>query len=162
MNVGPENIKRALTAEGMTSEGMRVPTDAPDRPGFRAAEAYVRPTPVATNDGLVSYGFDLRNCTFSMSLTAASSTKEDAPTVIFLPEFHFPPSSTNVEVSGGKWTISFDDENGGLVQMLRWWHAEGDQKITIRGVRRKQGTALSAEEDEGYLEQCQQRNCTVM
>lgn len=130
--------------------------------GLRAAEAFIRPTPVAVHGDMSSFGFDLQNCTFKLSLSAPSSTSEEVPTVIFLPEFHFPTGQTTVEVSGGKWTISTEESSGALQQLLRWWHAEGDQNITVKGVVRKQGAPLGTEEDEGYLQQCQRQMCSVM
>lgn len=95
-----------------------------------------------------------------MSLECNEVATEDCPTEIFLPEFHFPREETEVEVSGGKWTISADQD--GLNQTLRWMHGEGPQNITVKGVRRRQGMALGKEEEEGYLEQCRQSNCGVM
>ena len=55
-----------------------------------------------------------------------------------------------------------DDADDGLIQKLRWWHAEGTHNMTIRGVKRAQGAAMGKEEEEGYLEQCQQTRCSVM
>ncbi len=131
--------------------------------GLRAAEAFIRPTPIAVHGDLSSYGFNLKTCTFKLSLSAPSSTAEDVPTVCYLPEFHFPSGQTTVEVSGGKWTISSEENGAGAIQqILRWWHAEGDQDITVKGVVRKAGGVLGTEEDEGYLQQCQKQACLVM
>lgn len=135
---------------------------ASDRPGFRAGEAFVRPTPIATHGDIITHGFDLKSCTFTLSLHAPSSTSEDAPTEIFLPEYHFPQDHTQVEVSGGKWAISTDEEYGGRQQKLRWWHAEGEQKLTAKGVRRRQGMIVNEDMDEGYLEQLRQSICSIM
>ena len=99
---------------------------------------------------------------FTFSLQCNSPATDDAPTEIFLPEFHFPRSNTSIEVSSGKWTISVDDMDGGLIQRLRWYHGAGNQNITVKGVQRKQGMALGKEEEEGYLEQCKQKGCSVM
>jgi hypothetical protein len=133
-----------------------------DVAGLRAAEAFIRPAPFAAHGDISSYVFDLKNCTFRIALTAPSSTAEDAPTTVFLPEFHFPSGQTSVEVSGGKWTIVSEETDGALQQTLRWWHAEGEQHITVKGVVRKPGSALGTEEDEGYLAQCQKQSCAVM
>lgn len=130
--------------------------------GLRAAEAFVRPTPVATHGDVSSYGFDLRNCTFKLAVLAPTPTTEGLPTTIFLPEFHFPAGETTVEVSGGKWTINTEESSGTSQQILRWWHADGDQNLVVKGVIRKQGGALGVEEDEGYLQQCQRQACAVM
>ncbi|KAF2177394.1 glycoside hydrolase family 5 protein [Zopfia rhizophila CBS 207.26] len=158
LSVSPGNLKKALSAEDMSSKS----AGGGDVRGLRAAEAFIRPTPIATFGDIAAFGFDLRNCTFKLSLVAPSSTKEDAPTVVYLPEFHFPAAQTSVEISGGKWTISTEEQNGALQQILRWWHAEGDQSIAVRGPVRKQGTALGVEEDAGYLQQCQRQACVVM
>ena len=151
----PSTLKKTVTEEPMSSSRREG-----DVAGLRAAEAFIRPTPVAVHGDISSYGFDLKSCTFKLALHAPSSTPEDAPTVIYLPEFHFPTST--VEVTGGTWEISSDDKDGALKQTLRWRHAEGDQTITVKGVVRKQDGALGTEEDEGYLQQCQKQNCAVM
>jgi hypothetical protein len=157
LRVSPSNLKGTLITERMSSRSA-----GGDVRGLRAAEAFIRPTPVSVHGDTTSFGFDLRNCTFKLALSAPSSTRETAPTIVFLPEFHFPSGQTTVEVSGGKWTISTDDSNEAQQQILRWWHAEGDQSITVKGVVRKQGAALVNEEDEGYLQQCQRQSCMVM
>ena len=97
-----------------------------------------------------------------MSLKCKTATTEEAPTEIFLPEFHFPRENTEVEVSGGKWSISVDDADGGFIQRFRWWHGKGEQALTVKGVKRRQGIALGKEEEEGYLDQCQQTRCAIM
>jgi hypothetical protein len=124
--------------------------------GLRAAEAYVRPSPHSTNGSVLKYGFDLRNCLFTFTLDAEAPTKDDTPTEIFLPDYHFPPANTNVQVSGGKWRIDADSVDGETMQMLRWWHGVGEQKITVKGAKRKTQEALTPDEDIGYLEQCRQ------
>lgn len=157
LSINPSNLQKTITAERMSSK-----KDDDDVRGLRAAEAFIRPTPVTVHGDISSYGFDLKNCTFKLALSAPSSTSEDFPTVCYLPEFHFPSGQTNVEVSGGKWTITSEETDGALQQTLRWWHAEGDQVMTVKGVVRKPGSALGTEEDEGYLQQCQKQTCAVM
>jgi hypothetical protein len=110
----------------------------------------------------LSYGFDLKNAVFTFSLSAKGSTQEDTPTEIFLPEFHFPQTHVEVNVSGGKWAIETEDVDDGSIQKLRWWHADGEQKMTVKGVRHKQGTIVVTEEEIGYLEQCTKTGCSVM
>lgn len=140
----------------MTSTGNNVGEMEFETGGFRAAEAYVRPAPIAVHGNVVAFGFDLRNCVFTLSLSAETSTKETAPTEIFLPEWHFPSSGTSVAVSGGKWAISIVEDK----QTLRWWHAEGEQKITIKGVKQKLG--LLAEDEDGYYLRQYQELCPAM
>ncbi|KAI9735951.1 MAG: hypothetical protein M1834_001417 [Cirrosporium novae-zelandiae] len=160
--VSPSNLKKALSTPSISSETSPSTAVLGDSPGYRAAEAYVRPSPIVTAGRLVSYGFDLKNCVFSLSLDANGSTGIDGPTEIFLPEFHFPVTNSTVEVSGGKWNISVDDGEYGSIQKLRWWHAEGEQDIKVTGVPHPQAKALGREDNEGYLAQCQQTTCTVM
>lgn len=79
-----------------------------------------------------------------------------------MPEFHFPKDRCKVEVSGGKWSISEAGDDHGLIQVLKWWHLEGEQQLKVTGVQRRQNMALGKEEEEGYLDQCQQSRCSVM
>ncbi|KAF2758174.1 glycosyl hydrolase-like protein [Pseudovirgaria hyperparasitica] len=158
-SVTPSTLKDSLSPHAMSSKTSK---SAEPGSGFRAAEAYIRPTPITTCGDIVSYGFDLRNCVFKLELITPSATSENAPTEVFLPEFHFPPGNTTVEVSGGKWQINIGDKNNGLIQILRWWHAAGEQTITVKGVIQRPGLMLDKEEEAGYIEQCQQRNCTLM
>ena len=109
---------------------------------------------------IVQSGFDLRSCVFSFKLNAHQATTEGVPTEIVLPEFHFPKDKCEVDVSSGKWAISTYEEDGGLIQKLRWWHAEGEQSIKVTGVARVQ--QMGREDDVGYYDQCQQNKCTVM
>ncbi|THV66465.1 glycoside hydrolase [Aureobasidium pullulans] len=161
-SVSPSILKRTLSVDRMSAS--RTPSVNSEGVGMRAAEAYVRPTQTATHGRVVSHGFDLKNCVFHLTLSAPSSTAEDAPTEIFLPEYHFPQGKTEVEVLGGKWKISVDETQGASQQVLRWWHAAGEQKLTVKGLKRRQGTAIGSEAEAGYLDQCKEtgKSCTVM
>ena len=160
--VSPRNLRDTLKAPSISSQRPKTPAEVGSKPGYRAAEAYVRPSPIATVGKVTSYGFDLRNATFTLGLESPSAASEDVRTEIFLPEFHFPRDSTQVEVSSGKWTIRVDDADGGLIQRLRWQHGAGKQRMTVKGVQRRQGMMLSKEEEEGYYEQCKQSKCDLM
>ena len=147
----------------MSSLKSDAPSEIADTPGFRAAEAYVRPSPLFACGNNISSGFDLRNAIFTFELESPKGTTEEIATEIFLPEFHFPRERTQVEASSGKWTISVDDERGADVQQLRWWHEAGKQSLKVTGVRRRQGMALGKEEEEeGYWQQCRNSGCTTM
>jgi hypothetical protein len=161
-NVNPGNLRANLKTPSISSRVTDVSPELTSAPGFRAAEAYVRPSPIATVGKILGHGFDLRNCIFNMRLSAQKGAEEFRPTEIFLPEFHFPKDKCEIEVTAGKWTITTDDEDGGMIQKLRWWHAEGEHQIKITGVQRRQNMALGKEEEEGYLDQCQQSKCSVM
>jgi hypothetical protein len=157
--VSPANLKATLKTPSIDSRSTSAELGCA---GFRAAEAYVRPSPIATYGEVLSYGFDLKNATFTFTLSAKESTPEETPTEIYLPEFHFPQTHSEIEVSGGKWAIETEDVDDGTIQKLKWWHGAGEQKITAKGVKHKQGTIVVSEEEMGYLEQCTKNGCRVM
>ena len=166
--ISPENLKGAVAAPSISRTPSALTGGDLATSGYRAAEAYVRPSPIHTVGSVQSYGFDLRSGIFNFTLVTDQLPSEDAPTEIFLPEFHFPRGTAKVEVSSGKWSITVDeaDHGLGLIQRLRWWHGKGEQKITVRGLKRKIGAAVGHEDPEdepGYFEQCQkQTKCQIM
>ena len=162
LSTSPRNLKDTLKTPSIVSQRSQTPSELGNKPGYRAAEAYVRPSPIATVGNVTSYGFDLRNATFTFALECKAAATEDVPTEIFLPEYHFPRNNTQVEVSSGKWTISDDNVGGSTVQKLRWQHGAGKQNMTVQGVQRRLGVSLGTEEDEGYYEQCKQTRCCLM
>lgn len=157
--INPRNLKDAIKTPSIASEVSRLDES---KLGYRAGEAFLRPSPIVTNGVVSDYVFDLRECTFTMSLVGNKGTS-DAPTEIFLPDFHFPETDTEVSVSSGEWSINYVEVKRVRVQRLQWWHPEGDQHVKVQGLKRK-GGALGAPsaEDLGYLEQCQKGGCTVM
>ncbi|RCI11556.1 hypothetical protein L249_7568 [Ophiocordyceps polyrhachis-furcata BCC 54312] len=167
--VTPNNLQRALTNPSISTgpPSMKDP-ELTNAPGYRAAEAFIRPTPTAVAGDVISSGFDLRRCVYELRVRAAKAPADEAPTVVFLPEFHFSTERCEVTVSSGKWEISSTDDGGARMQRLRWWHTEGDQRLTVRGLVRKLNTPQGSAEEMGYLEQCQQMymnmggNCSVM
>lgn len=118
-------------------------------PGYRASEAYVRPAPVAVAGNIKHYGFDLKTCTFTLSLYSPKQFSTDTPTVLYLPEIHFPRDGCSVEVTGGKWEIAAEE---GDVQQLKWWHGTGEQNIKIVGVVRKVNGDGGLGEELGYYD----------
>ena len=159
LSVNPGNLRQNLKTPSISS---KMADDAPEltkAPGFRAAEAYVRPSPIATVGKILHSAFDLRNCVFTFGLHSPEAGKEHAPTEIFLPEFHFPKDQCEIEVTSGKWTISTDEFDGHMIQKLRWWHVEGEHRIKVTGQKRQN---VLKEDEEGYLDQCQQSKCSVM
>lgn len=159
--VTPGNLQRTLTNQSLSSMRSTKDPELTNSPGLRAAEAFIRPTPIFVHGDLVSYGFDMRKCTFAMTVKAKKQADDSAPTVLFLPDYHFPKDHCEVAVSSGKWEISSDESEGVLLQRLRWWHPEGEQTIQVNGMVRKHNEPVGTEEDAGYLEQCQ-NNCSVM
>ncbi|KAL1958949.1 hypothetical protein VTO42DRAFT_3502 [Malbranchea cinnamomea] len=159
--IEPSTLQRTLRTPSISSRQSSC-SDLTSHSGHRAAEAYIRPSPIVTHGKLTQFGFDLRNCVFTMSLVADSPTLDESPTIIYLPEVHFPSMHTEITVSGGKWEVERQEFKSGMIQLLKWWHAEGDQDIKITGAKRKLQCTLDATEDEGYLEQCHQTACIIM
>lgn len=117
----------------------------------------MRPAPIAVNGAITSYGFDLKSCLFHLDIIGSPSllSPEENPTTIFLPEYHFPKDQCTVEVTGGKWEISTDDDERAWVQRLRWWHGEGKLSLRVTGLVRPHNTLPGSAEEASYLEQCQ-------
>ncbi|CAN8104873.1 unnamed protein product [Discula destructiva] len=179
--VTPSNLKSSITNQSITSsvnnspaaesdlpEVMRTTNRSLAAPGYRAAEAYVRPSPNAVAGDITNYVFDLRTCTFTVSLFAKKDTDPDGPSVFFLPAFHFPRDMCVVETSGGKWEI-FADE--GEVQRLRWWHGRGEQTLKVVGTVRRnlnrsgEDGERMCEEEPGYYDAVSawiDKGCVVM
>lgn len=154
-SVNPGNIKRTLTNPSISSDPPSPNPEITNAPGYRAAEAFVRPAPIAVNGAVANYGFDLKNCVFHMDINGTTAPAEDKPTTIFLPDYHFPKEQCTVEVSGGKWEISTDDEERAWIQKIRWWHGAGKQTLKIKGLIRPHNALPGSAEEAGYLEQCQ-------
>lgn len=179
--VTPDNIKRTLTNDAPSVSSLSTaanPANASSlmnttdpelkiaTPGYRAAEAYVRPAPVAVAGDITHYTFDLKSCTFTLNLRTAKEPGPDAPTEFFLPEYHFPRDGCVVEVSSGKWEIGVGEDG---VQRLRWWHGKAEQSIKIVGQVRKYGAGAgkdgAAGEEPGYYDMVNNwlaNGCVVM
>ncbi|KAK7393973.1 hypothetical protein QQX98_013244 [Neonectria punicea] len=162
--VTPNNLKQTLTTPSISSMPSTKDPELTNAPGYRAAEAYVRPTPTVVYGDIISSGFNLRQCTFELKLSAPKAAPEDTPTIVFLPDYHYPKDQCEVVVSSGKWELSTDDDEGTMLQRLKWWHLEGEQTIKISGLVRKHNAPEGSAEDVGYLEQCQKGygGCSVM
>jgi hypothetical protein len=169
ISVTPTNLKRTLTNPSIRSEPSSQNPELTNAPGYRAAEAYVRPAPIAVNGKIINYGFDLKNCQFTLNVDASQRRpEEDSETIIFLPDYHFPKEQCTVAVSSGKWEISTDDEERAWTQKIRWWHGDGKQSIKVTGLVRPNSALSGTAEEIGYLEQCQQsygvdlKSCNIM
>jgi hypothetical protein len=167
-SVTPANLQRTLTNPSISSAPSVKDPELTNAPGYRAAEAFIRPTPTVVAGDVVSSGFDLRRGTYSLKLRSTKLPADETPTVVYLPEFHFPNEQCDVTVSAGKWEISSDDDEGVPLQRLKWWHPQGEHTLTVQGVVRKHNAPQGSAEEAGYLEQCQQGygfnfgNCSVM
>lgn len=139
-----------------SSKSEDITTNSQSKPGLRAAEAFVRPHPLYTDGDLIQFGFDLKQCLFSLKLESDSSSKQGAPTEIFLPDFHFPPDLMEVETSGGKWKLKTIGSQSGPYHVLEWWHAEGIQDIKIKGSLRQESLTTS------IFDICRQGSCIMM
>lgn len=167
-NVTPANLKRTITNPSISSTPSTRDPELTNTPGYRAAEAFIRPTPTVVAGDMLASGFDLRKCTYNLKVSAPKPAEDGAPTVVYLPEFHFPKDECEVAVSAGKWEISYDEDEGTLLQRLKWWHPAGEHTLTVSGVIREHNATEGSAEDAGYLEQCQKGygfnfgDCTVM
>ncbi|KAH8880335.1 glycoside hydrolase [Thozetella sp. PMI_491] len=163
-NVTPANLKRTLTNPSISSDSPSRQPELKAAPGFRAAEAFVRPAPIVVAGTITSYGFDLARCEFHLAIEAPHAADPAAPTIVFLPDYHYPKDACTVEVSSGKWEISSDDEEVAVVQRLTWWHGQDKQTLKVTGVIKTHNLGEPGPEDVGYYEQCNQgaTNCTVM
>ncbi|KYK54745.1 putative glycosyl hydrolase [Drechmeria coniospora] len=166
-SVMPGNLQKILTNPTISSSLSSKNAEVTIAPGYRAAEAFIRPTATVVAGDMVASGFDLRQCSYSLQVAAPTAAKDDAPTVVFLPEFHFPRDQCEVTVSSGKWELGLDDDEGPLLQKLRWWHSEGEQSLRVRGLVRSHNVLEGSAEEAGYLEQCRQeyglsRGCVAM
>ena len=136
--------------------------DIRSSPGFRAAEAYVRPSPVVTTGSIINSSFDLRTCAFQLDIECKHAADERFPSEVFLPEFHFPKDEIQIEVSSGSWTISTEEAGDCFWQKLKWIHGTGQQSLNVKGIQQPQRISLGKEEEEGYFEQCKRSACVTM
>jgi hypothetical protein len=165
--VTPRNLKAALRPHHLTTkQSSPSPPELSTNPGLRAAEAYVRPSPLHTVGSVTKYGFDLRNCVFTFTLDAPTAATEEVPTLVFLPEYHFPADRLVIEVTSGTWKLMTGEGDDTPKNMLRWLHKEGEQKMTVRGIKRKTGVVSNGEEEEegGYFAAVRQlaQSCVIM
>lgn len=162
--INPTNLKESLTNPSISSSPSSARPDITNAPGYRAGEAVVRPSPVSVVGDITHYVFDLKSATFTLSLRAPKEATDEEPTVVFLPEYHFPKDTCMVESSSGKWEISSDDEEGVLVQKLRWWHGAGEQNLKVTGLARKHNVVEGVNDEPGYYELMNSRlnDCSVM
>lgn len=112
--------------------------EEPPKKGYRAAEAHIRPWPIAVRGKAESFGFELDTVTFKLELTAPEASPledEPTPTLIYLPEYHFPLDETIITASTGSYNMSVDRG----MRVLKWWHPEGSQSISILGVKKTNG-----------------------
>lgn len=129
---------------------------------LRAAEAYVRPYPMATHGDLISYCFDLKSSVFDLVSTASADTPEDAPTEVFLPDYHFPRDAIEITVSSGRYSVGQQEVMGVAVQVLRWWPDRGEQKLHVKGSTQRAGMQLGGDEDGTWLDRCRESICSIM
>ncbi|KAF3931729.1 hypothetical protein ABW19_dt0207644 [Dactylella cylindrospora] len=147
--INSNSVKGTLSSAQMSME--RNSTSIGSSMGNRAADAFIRPVPVRTSGAITSYGFNLAQSVFALSITA-NATTELAPTEVYVPLYHFPRDRLNVEISDGRWI--YEDET----QVLKWWHKGGPQTLKITGVKRFGQTF----EDDTYFDMVKNVGCRIM
>lgn len=99
--------------------------------GGRALESLLRPFPVKTCGEPIYLTFDPYKKYFEYTFKNAENPRNNAPTEIYLPRFHFNEAEDfNVYHSSGKWRWDKDS------QLLLYWHdvddsEEGDDEESI-------------------------------
>jgi len=160
MSSGSETPTSTMT-KGNDSVRLLRRVDEPESGHYRAAQAYIRPTPVGTHGNLTSYGFDLRRNEFKMAVSAQTPAAERAPTEVFLPTYHFERGHFDVKVSGGRWDLDVDDYQGTVTQRLRWWNPAGEHTMSVKASSRREGLSLGKAEEEGMVDRCMEA-CRIM
>lgn len=90
--------------------------------GARAADAVIRPYPMAIAGELLRYSFERSSRTFEMVFRHSGTT---APTQIFVPELHY-PHGPHVSVSDGRYELD------AAAQRLDWFHDASRAEHTLR------------------------------
>lgn len=76
--VTPGNLKQALSRPSISSAPTSNMPELTNTPGLRAAEAYVRPSPITVAGTIVQYGFDLRRCEFTLTVDGGAGLHVEA------------------------------------------------------------------------------------
>jgi hypothetical protein len=128
--------------------GNSFPYNAALNAGSRALEAFVRPSPIVVAGTPRSYGFNMKSCTFSMTMVPfEADPPEDAPTEIFIPDYFFQDCEPEITVSSGRCEMN---RRG---QVLRWWHSgDGVQNIKVWSAYTQEGVVGTVEGDEGWYD----------
>ena len=148
--------KRAMTATVSSVSSHTHISSSGQISNVRAAAAFIRPAPVATHGSIMSYGFDLKSCTFTIDVLASRAAPADAPSEIFLPELHFPVDAFDVEVTAGRTEVTLEEmKELGRRQILKWWNEDGQQRLQVKGTNKRT-------EESTMLDRCGESKCMVM
>lgn len=100
--------------------------------GIRAVNAIVRPVPFLVNGNTNICEFDVTSKSFHLEiLNVKSGSEEIAPSVIVLPERHYPNNNFRIRVSAG----TFELKQNPITQWVEWNHSESPDKVVIMDVR---------------------------
>ena len=130
------SLKRAASSNSMAK---KPPPDL-SASGTRAAEAFIRPYPVAVGGVLISYGFNMKTCTFTLKVRWTETACPPPQTLVFLPIEHFPIGETRIEAGSGEYNIRTDERG---LQFLDWVHEAGESELKVVGKVRNWGAASS-------------------
>jgi Glycoside hydrolase family 5 C-terminal domain len=153
---------RPQKAEGGTGSvhlGFEFPYVESLNAGSRAFEAFVRPSPIAVAGRPKSYGFDMRSCSFHLTIIPYQDAPlEDAPTEIFVPDYFFHDAEPEIVVSSGRWAVRRRE------QVLLWWHGgPEEQALSISSSYRRDGLVGTMDDDvEGCYYPNQYPKCVIL
>jgi len=134
--------------------GLLISTNGSEAGHFRAAEAHIRPTPVYTHGDVLSFGFDLKNVEFKMTVSTQRSATEESYTEIFLPTYHFTRGQFDVQTDDGRWALDVDECQGTTTQRLRWWYPAGQHSISIKAAPRRAGRTSRDKPTDQCMDKC--------
>lgn len=98
--------------------------------GVRVPSAIIRPYAVLVNGSVIDASTDIKAHTYSLEVDSARLTPAPSlePTVVFLPEKHFPPGKFEVSVDTGITKCKHD----GIYQTLEWYYDENVGKVHLQ------------------------------
>lgn len=112
----------------------------PSPDGVRAVNAVIRPYVMATKGKVISTGFDMKSCKYSLSimLDFNDPTLSSVPTIIFVPKWHFPRLDYG-DISASNGYVKYNRE----FEYLEWYQNdltyrsidEHAKSPTFKGVR---------------------------
>ncbi|CCH41490.1 hypothetical protein BN7_1031 [Wickerhamomyces ciferrii] len=122
---GSSSLLKSQTLKGPSSA-----SSAPSHFGLRAIDSIVRPFALALEGEFVDSEFDLSKLEYTLKIKG-KDTGDITPTLIHIPQWHFPSDEYEINVTSGKFIVEEGSET------LQWFHENGYQSISIRNINAK-------------------------